>query len=411
MSGRPANFFRHLADPATDRELLARFAATRDEAAFAELVRRHGPVVLAACRRGTRGHHDADDAYQVVFLVLARRAGEVGQPELLGNWLYRVAVRVARDVRRAAARRRVHEVQGAEGPEPSVGPSEPASDLGPVLDEELGRLASYYREAVVLCDLRGVSRADAAAALGVPAGTLASRLDAGRRKLAARLTHRGITPSVALTAAGAVSVPANLSAKACRLASDWADGGAIPPAFLHLVQGGITMRKAVLVGVTSLVATVVVGFGLSARPQGGASPPLPPPRAAVKGADPAGQVKEGRAPAERLAPQGQPVVVALPHGRVEVLYYESEWGMRIMVKTGAAEVQGRRVHIGDGKVAVAFEADGKGWDGPDGRVNRAGVDYPAGATVRVPADRAKKWAAVAGEIYVLTPELTYQVAK
>jgi hypothetical protein len=93
MTGhRPADLLRHLAgaEAASDRDLLGQFAATREGTAFAELVRRHGPVVLAACRRGVGHHHGADDAFQAIFLVLARRAGAIQRPELLGNWLYRV---------------------------------------------------------------------------------------------------------------------------------------------------------------------------------------------------------------------------------------------------------------------------------------------------------------------------------
>src|SRR5690349_951879 len=128
MTGpRPAELLRHLAaEAAPDADLLRWFAATRDGAAFAELVRRHGPVVLAACRRGVRHHHDAEDAFQAVFLVLARRAGAIARPELLGNWLYRVAVRVTGHARRAVARRRAWEVQGVDVPEPTVSASAPS---------------------------------------------------------------------------------------------------------------------------------------------------------------------------------------------------------------------------------------------------------------------------------------------
>src|SRR3954466_15868560 len=91
--------------PPTDRELVREFAATRDEAAFAEIVRRHGPMVLAVCRRVLADAPEADDAFQAVFLVLARRAGSVGRPERLGGWLHGVAGRCARRGRAAAAPR------------------------------------------------------------------------------------------------------------------------------------------------------------------------------------------------------------------------------------------------------------------------------------------------------------------
>lgn len=272
----PAVILRQLA---TDADLLRWFAATRDGAAFAELVRRHGPVVLAACRRGVRNHHDADDAFQAVFLVLAREAGGIRRPELLGNWLYQVAVGVARNARRAAARRRVREVQGVDVPEPAAPPTSTLHDLGPLLDEELDALPAIYRDAVVLCDLRGVSRADAAASLGIPLGTLASRLDGGRKKLAARLVRRGVTLSVAavLVEARAVAVPEGLLTETCEVVATWSGGGALPPSVLKLVQGGLGVRRAILVGLVAAVgATVVAGLAAARLPS-----PQPPPPAAI----------------------------------------------------------------------------------------------------------------------------------
>src|SRR5580658_8146992 len=105
MAGRSANILRQLeATRAHDRELLAHFMRERDQSAFAELVRRHGSVVLNVCRRVTGHQQDAEDAFQAVFLILARKAGGIGKPELLGNWLYGVAERVARRALRSAIR-------------------------------------------------------------------------------------------------------------------------------------------------------------------------------------------------------------------------------------------------------------------------------------------------------------------
>jgi RNA polymerase sigma factor (sigma-70 family) len=293
MSGaRPADILRHLAGSdaeAHDPELLRRYASTRDSAAFAELVRRHGPVVLAACRRGTIRREDAEDSFQAVFLILARRAGSVGQPELLGNWLYRVAVRVARDARRAAARRRVREVQGVDVPEPAAPPTTTLHDLGPVLDEELAALPTHYRDAVVLCDLRGVSRADAAAQLGVPLGTLASRLDGGRKKLAAQLVRRGVTLSVTavMVEGRAVAVPDALLQRTFEVVGTWSAGGALPQSVLKLAQGGLVVRRTMFLGLVAAVATTVVGVGLAARPEPPRPAALPaPPAVADEKADP-----------------------------------------------------------------------------------------------------------------------------
>jgi RNA polymerase sigma factor (sigma-70 family) len=298
----PAEILRHLAgDSAPDADLLGRFATTRDGAAFAELVRRHGPVVLAACRRGVRHHHDAEDAFQAVFLVLARRAGAIGRPEFLGSWLYRVAVRVTGHARRAAARRRGREVQAVDVPEPVAPTPAAPADIGPVLDEELGALPALYRDAVVLCDLRGVTRAEAAARLGIPLGTLASRLDGARKKLAARLVRRGVTLSVAgvLVEARAVAVPDSLLIKTCGLVADSAAGAVVPAAVLRLARGGSSMKSVLLGGALALAlvaGVVVAGARTDTAPKSPATRGIADPLAAVAAVVPEPQEGGGTGP-------------------------------------------------------------------------------------------------------------------
>ncbi|HEX4610031.1 MAG TPA: sigma-70 family RNA polymerase sigma factor, partial [Urbifossiella sp.] len=171
--------------PPADADLLGRYAGTRDEAAFAELVRRHGPAVLAVCRRVTRDPHEADDAFQAVFLVLARRAGAVRRGEPLAAWLYGVAVRVARKAAARAARRR--EKPAATMPDVPARPTDPFDpDEALVVLEEIARLSPKYRAAVILCELEGRPRAAAARELGIAPGTLSSRLAAARKELADR---------------------------------------------------------------------------------------------------------------------------------------------------------------------------------------------------------------------------------
>src|SRR5437763_11902392 len=104
-------------DPRTDRELLADFAKGRDEPAFAALVRRHGAMVLAACRRVLRDRQEAEDACQAVFVLLARRAADGRWRESVGGWLHEAAVRTALHARAAAARRRTKE---SRAPEPAA---------------------------------------------------------------------------------------------------------------------------------------------------------------------------------------------------------------------------------------------------------------------------------------------------
>jgi RNA polymerase sigma factor (sigma-70 family) len=229
----------------TDGQLLARFVAARDEAAFAALVRRHGPMVLGVCRRVLRHAQDAEDAFQAAFLVLARKAASVVRGEAVGSWLYRVAYRTAREAGAKSARRRARERQVEVMPHPEVGPEE-ARDWLPLLDHELRRLPEQYRAAVVLCDLEGRSRREAARQLWLPEGTLSCRLARARTLLARRLArHRLALSGAALTAA---------LAEAC---------AAVPPALV-----GSTAEAALLVTVAPAAAAGVVSAHVVALTEG-----------------------------------------------------------------------------------------------------------------------------------------------
>src|SRR5262245_35578009 len=144
-----------------DGELLAAFALRREEAAFSALVQRHGPMVLGVCRRMLRDIHLADDAFPSTFLVLARTAATLPQGDLVGNWLFGVAYRTAREARRLHARRAAHEKQVPAMPE-APAKSEYDDELRRILDHELARLPDKYRAPLVLCDLEGRTRRDAA---------------------------------------------------------------------------------------------------------------------------------------------------------------------------------------------------------------------------------------------------------
>jgi len=269
MTG-PAEILRRLGEAGpSDRDLLARFAGQRDQAAFAELVRRHGPLVLGVCRRVTGHAEDAEDAFQAVFLVLARKAGQIAGPDLLGNWLHGVAARIASRARRSAVRRRAREVAVSPLPDPPAEPRATLAELGSILDEELAVLPEWYRGAILLCDLRGVSREEAARLLGVPVGTLSSRLANGRKKLAARLARRGVSLSVVGLegmvgqAQAGVSVPNELFTKTCGLVADWAGGGPVPQSLIRLAEGGFAVRQTLLIGVLliAVAAGAVVAAG------------------------------------------------------------------------------------------------------------------------------------------------------
>jgi RNA polymerase sigma factor (sigma-70 family) len=178
-----------------DGELLTAFIDHRDGDAFAALVGRHGPMVWGVCRRLLPAH-EAEDAFQATFLVLVRKAATVTPRDLVGNWLYGVARQTALQARRTAARRRAREANVARTPD-SAATDDLGRDLEPILDEEISLLPEHYQSVIVLCDLEGLTRKEAASRLGVPEGSIASRLARARSKLAKRLTKRGVAVSAA----------------------------------------------------------------------------------------------------------------------------------------------------------------------------------------------------------------------
>ena len=219
----------------SDGQLLARFAAHRDdlaEIAFAALVHRHGPMVLRVCRQVLGDPHAAEDAFQVTFLILARKAGSIGRPELLGHWLHGVALRTAREARMRDARRRRRESARTDND-----PPEPITDCRPeltlvcreeleALHEAVASLPERYRVPLVLCELEGLSYQDAALRMGCPVGTIGVRLSRARQRLREQLVRRGVAPSAALLAAflGADASLAGVPAGADRIDRPGRDG-------------------------------------------------------------------------------------------------------------------------------------------------------------------------------------------
>jgi len=191
----------------SDGSLLDRYRtgpAEEAEAAFGVLVERHGPMVMNVCRRILGDRHDAEDAAQATFLVLARHARSIRRVDSVASWLYGVAVQVAARVRRGAARRRVRERLSAElamaNHRMGDGDSD-ASETTRELYEELGRLPERFRLPILLCHLDGLTHEQAARQLGCPVRTVQSRLARARQRLRERLTRRGVGPAVAPLAA------------------------------------------------------------------------------------------------------------------------------------------------------------------------------------------------------------------
>ena len=186
---------KHGGGTLSDERLLGRFVSDRDEAAFATLVQRHGPLVLRVCRRVLGHFQDAEDAFQATFLVLARKADTLRNRRTLAGWLYGVAHRTALTSRRSAMRRR--RLDSPSGPLPPESPPAAAAlrELQVILDDEVQRLPEKYRTPFVLCCLEGRSREDAARELGWKEGTVSSRIASARERLQRRLSRRGIALS------------------------------------------------------------------------------------------------------------------------------------------------------------------------------------------------------------------------
>ena len=180
-----------------DEQLLERFVMAHRQAgeiAFEALVERHGPMVLRICRSILRDQHDAEDAFQATFLILARQAASIRSRTSLTSWLHGVARRVACCARSAASRRRQHERKAASSAEHFV--TEPQWDaLEEVLQEEIDRLPECYRAPIVLCEMEGLTEGQAARRLGRPVGTIRSRLTRGRQRLRSQLIRRGLAPA------------------------------------------------------------------------------------------------------------------------------------------------------------------------------------------------------------------------
>jgi RNA polymerase sigma factor (sigma-70 family) len=191
------------ADSCDDAALLQRFVARRDETAFAALLARHGPMVLGVCRRILRDDHEAEDVFQAVFLLFARKANNLRHPKTLAAWLYGVARRLALMTQRSSRRRRQRE--NAHAGTAPTGNADPLDELSArelllALDEELARLPERYRLPLILCGLEGRSQAEAARLLGWTAASVRGRLERGRTRLRSRLLRRGLTLGASLLA-------------------------------------------------------------------------------------------------------------------------------------------------------------------------------------------------------------------
>jgi RNA polymerase sigma factor (sigma-70 family) len=244
----------------TDGQLLARFADKRDEDSFAALIQRYGRLVWGVCRSTLAHTQDAEDAFQQSFLVLARKAASLSRSESIGGWLYRVAAHTAAHTRAANARRSSRERLVGDLPDVMSDPPE-FQDWHAVLHQEIAGLPDVYRQALVLCELEGVSRREGARRLGVPEGTLSSRLAAARRLLGERLVRRGLALSVGSLA---LSVPEALALATVKAVTIQARATPI----IALAKGVFMSKCKALVAVSALGLLIGVGtftYGLGGQ--------------------------------------------------------------------------------------------------------------------------------------------------
>jgi RNA polymerase sigma factor (sigma-70 family) len=268
----------HLVADAPDDELVERFAVHREEAAFAALVRRHGPLVFGVCRRVLTDPHAAEDCFQATFLVLARKAGFLKRPKALGPWLYGVATRTALRARARAARRRMceHRCAVVEAVMPSDGLL--WRDLRPKLDGAIARLPEKYRTPFILHYLEGLTVAEVAQRLDCPQGTTCARLARAKEQLRARLARQGVgwCAGALVTALAQGAVPTPLAAATVQAAISIAAvkmAGALSATAFALTMGGLEgMRasKKVLLAVFLTAGGLGIGLGVSqhAGPRG-----------------------------------------------------------------------------------------------------------------------------------------------
>jgi RNA polymerase sigma factor (sigma-70 family) len=256
----------------TDGQLLEFFIANRDEAAFSALVRRHAPMVWGVCRRVLHNYQDAEDAFQATFLVLVRKASSVVPRHMVGNWLYGVAHQTALKASSTIARRKSRESQVPAMPEPEAAEQNLWSDVQPRLDQELSRLPDKYRVPIILCDLEGKTRKEAARQLRLPEGTLASRLARARAMLARRLGQRGVAmPARALAGlvvqqSASANVPTALVSSTIKATSLLAAGQAVAASAVSAKVASLTegVLKAMLLSKLKIATGLLLTAGIFA---------------------------------------------------------------------------------------------------------------------------------------------------
>jgi RNA polymerase sigma factor (sigma-70 family) len=299
-----------------DVQLLRRFSAEGDEAAFAALVRRHGPMVWAVCARMLPQASDAEDAFQATFLVLCRKAGGLRGPDRLGPWLHGVACRTAAKARLRAARRLAREKAVARALAAESTPEVVWREVRGVLDEEVSRLPEHYRAPFLLCYLEGLTNEEAARRLCCPKGTVLSRLARARERLRLRLARRGLALSGSALAlalaqsAGGAAAPAALLEATANTLPRLAAGATLSASVTTLAEG---VTHAMLLAKLKLAAVGLLALGLAGTAAGFLARPrfkpasllTAPPAARAAAQKGKGAADKPARPAEKAADSGR----------------------------------------------------------------------------------------------------------
>jgi RNA polymerase sigma factor (sigma-70 family) len=384
-----------------DGELLARFTARQEEAAFAALVQRHGRLVFGVCRRVLHDWHEAEDAFQATFLVLARKANTVGRGGAVGAWLHRVAYRVALKAKARSANRQRRERQAGSGRCADPLAEVTGRELLEALDEEVQRLPEDYRAPLVLCYLEGRTAEEAARQLGCGRRTLQRRLEQGRKGLRDRLRRRGLTLPAALltlglTRADGAAVPATWTAATVRaaLAARTGPVATAAGALAEAVLRGMTVPRAKILAALLVLGTLVFGTGVLAHQAQAQRPDAPAPAAAPPAPRPAKGAEDDKKAAVTgrvLNADGQPVAGArvagyagLEFGSLSVQYQakglgevrtDAEGRFRLPAPTAPGE------HFRDVELLAGAKGYGPAW-------SRAVPVGGADVTLRLPPEAA-----------------------
>jgi RNA polymerase sigma factor (sigma-70 family) len=306
-------------DQTPDRDLLRRFGTARDESAFAEIVRRHGPMVLRTCRRVLHDGHGAEDVCQAAFLLLARKAATVGWRDSIAGWLFQTAYRLSLKARATAGRRARHEAHARPLPQPDPVAELTVRELQAVLDDELSRLPEKYRAPILLCCLEGRSRDEAARCLGWTVAAVKDRLEYGREQLRTRLARRGVLLGTSLLSAwlleGAAQAtcpgvaPQAVASAALSIATGQATLGSLLPARVAALTKGLTTTMFVRKVTITVVVSVAVGLGAAGVVMGlpGGSPPVQAQAPAPADPAPMPPAKPAAAEAGLVQPEAMPL--------------------------------------------------------------------------------------------------------